>query len=251
MSGHSKWKTIQHKKGAADAKRGQVFSKLSKEISIVARAGGGDPAMNAGLRSLIAKAKNSNMPTENVERAIKKGTGELAGGQLEEVVYEGFAAGGVALVIKVLTDNKNRAAAEIRHIFTKFGSNLAAQGAVARNFKRKGQILIDAATVDEDKLLGIALEAGAEDVQQDDGMFDVLTDPLAFTNVLEIIEKSGLKPVSSEITMIPDNYLTVTDKSMAAHIMKFIEALEENDDVQNVYSNLDVPESVLKELESK
>ncbi|MBI2442073.1 MAG: YebC/PmpR family DNA-binding transcriptional regulator [Lentisphaerae bacterium] len=249
MSGHSKWKTIQHKKGAADAARGRVFSKLSKELSIVARAGGGDPDMNPALRTLIVKAKSSNMPADNVERAIKKGTGELAGGQLEEVTYEGYAGGGVALVIKVLTDNKNRAAAEIRHIFTKFGSNLAGQGAVARSFKRKGQILVEAATVDEDKLMGIALDAGADDMQRDGDMFEIITDPADYETVASALEKAGVKSASSEITLIPDAYVGVADKTTAANIIKFVDALEENEDVQNVYSNLDVDEAVLKDLE--
>lgn len=251
MSGHSKWKTIQHKKGAADAKRGKIFSKLSKELTIAARAGGGDPQMNATLRNIVAKAKEANMPADNVERAIKKGTGELAGGQLEEVTYEGFIAGGIALVVKVLTDNKNRAASEVRHIFTKFGSNLAAQGAVSRYFKRKGQILVEAAAVEEDKLMGIVLDAGAEDMQQDDGLFDIVTDPANFPAVVEALEKAGLKSASAEITLIPDNYVSVSDKATAANALKFIEALEDNDDVQNVYSNMDIDDKILKELEQK
>lgn len=251
MSGHSKWKTIQHKKGAADAKRGKIFSKLSKELTIAARAGGGDQNMNASLRNLVIKAKESNMPSDNVERAIKKGTGELEGGQLDEVTYEGFAGGGVALVIKVLTDNKNRAASEIRHIFTKFGSNLAVQGAVARNFKRKGQILVEVATVEEDKLMDIVLNAGAEDMQNDDGVFDVVTEPSGFQAVVDALEKAKIKTVSAEITLIPDSYVTVSDKAIAGNIMKFIEALEDNDDVQDVYSNIDIDEKTLKELEQK
>ncbi len=251
MSGHSKWKTIQHKKGAADAKRGKIFSKLSKELTIAARSGGGDPNMNASLRNIIIKAKESNMPADNVDRAIKKGTGELEGGQLDEVTYEGFAGGGVAMVIKVLTDNKNRAASEIRHIFTRYGSNLAVQGAVARNFKRKGQILVETSTVDEDKLMNIVLDAGAEDMQQDDGVFDIVTEPAAFQAVVDALEKAGIKTASAEITLIPDSYVTVTDKTVAANALKFIEALEDNDDVQNVYSNLDVDEKILKELEQK
>jgi len=251
MSGHSKWKTIQHKKGAADAKRGKIFSKLSKELTIAARSGGGDPNMNASLRNIIIMAKESNMPADNADRAIKKGTGELEGGQLDEVTYEGFAGGGVAMVIKVLTDNKNRAASEIRHIFTRYGSNLAVQGAVARNFKRKGQILVETSTVDEDKLMNIVLDAGAEDMQQDDGVFDIVTEPAAFQAVVDALEKAGIKTASAEITLIPDSYVTVTDKTVAANALKFIEALEDNDDVQNVYSNLDVDEKILKELEQK
>ena len=249
MSGHSKWKTIAHKKGAADAKRGKIFSKLSKELTIAARAGGSNADMNSTLRMLMIKAKSSNMPAENVDRAIKKGTGELDGGRLEEIIYEGYAGGGVALVVNVLTDNKNRAASDVRHIFTKFGSNLAGQGAVMRSFKRKGQILVDAAAVDEDKLMGIVLDAGGEDIQQDDGEFEVLTDPANYEAVCAALEKDGIKPSSSEITLIPDSYVSITDKGVASTIMKFIETLEDNDDVQYVYSNLDVDDSVLKELE--
>ncbi len=249
MSGHSKWKTIAHKKGAADAKRGKIFSKLSKELTIAARAGGGNPEMNPALRVLMIKAKSSNMPADNVERAVKKGTGELEGGRLEEIIYEGYAGGGVALVVAVLTDNKNRAASDVRHIFTKFGSNLAGQGSVVRNFKRKGQILVDAAAIEEDKLMSIVLDAGGEDMQQDDETFEVLTDPANYEAVCAALEKEGIKPSSSEITLMPDSYVSITDKAVAANIMKFIETLEDNDDVQNVYSNLDVDDSVLQELE--
>ncbi len=251
MSGHSKWKTIQHKKGAADAKRGQIFSRLSKELTLSARAGGGNPDMNPSLRTIMNKARAANMPADNVERAIKKGTGEIAGAQLEEIVYEGYAGGGVALIVKALTDNKNRAASEIRHIFTRFGSNLAGPGSVMRNFKRKGQILVDAGAVEEEKLMSIVLEAGAEDMQQDGGVFEVITEPAEYQAVMDALEKAGIKTTSAEITLIPDSYMNVTDKSVASHVMKFIEALEENDDVQNVYSNLDVDEALLAELESK
>ncbi len=251
MSGHSKWKTIAHKKGAADAKRGKIFSKMSKEISIAARAGGGNPDMNPALRTLMLKAKSYNMPSDNVERAIKKGTGELEGGRLEEVVYEGYTGGGVALVIKVLTDNKNRAASEVRHIFTKFGSNFASQGSVVRNFQRKGQILVEASAVEEDKLMSIVLDAGAEDMQQDGDVFEIITEPANYEAVAAALEKAAIKTVSSEITLIPDSYVTVTDKALAANIMKFIETLEDNEDVQNVYSSLDVNEAVLEELEQK
>lgn len=250
MSGHSKWKTIQHKKGLADAKRGNIFSKLSREISISVREGGGDPGMNASLRALLLKAKGANMPSDNVERAIKKGTGTQEGSRLEEVFYEGYASGGVAIVVKVLTDNKNRAAAEIRHIFTKYGSNLATQGAVARSFKRKGQIFVDASTVDEDKLMGIVLDAGAEDMQRDDGMFEIVTDPTCFLAVVDALEKAGINTVGSEITLLPDNVVPVTDKAAASAIMKFIEALEENDDVQNVYSNMDLDDAILKDFKT-
>jgi len=251
MSGHSKWKTIQHKKGAADAKRGKIFSKLSKELTIAARAGGGDPNMNVSLRNLIVKAKGFNMPADNVDRAIKKGTGELDGGRLDEVTYEGFTGGGVALVVSVLTDNKNRAASEIRHIFTKFGTSLAVQGAVVRSFKRKGQVLVETSTVEEDKLMDIVLTAGAEDMQDDDGVYDIVTEPAAFQAVVDALEKAQIKTVSAEITLIPDIFVTINDKAIAANVLKFIEALEDNDDVQNVYSNMDIDEKIMKELEEK
>lgn len=252
MSGHSKWKTIQHKKGAADAKRGNIFSKLSREISIAAREGGGDPEMNASLRTLLIKAKSANMPSENIERAIKKGTGTLEGSRLEEVFYEGYGPGGVAIVVKALTDNRNRAAAEIRHVFTKFGCSLAdRQGAVMRSFKRRGQIFVDASTVDEDKLMGLVLDAGAEDMRRDGDMFEIITEPSCFLDVVDALEKSNIAAASSEVTLLSDNTLPVTNKADASTIMKFIETLEDSDDVQNVYSNMDLDDSVLSEVEEK
>lgn len=251
MSGHSKWKTIQHKKGAADAKRGNIFSKLSREIAIAAREGGGNPEMNASLRALLVKAKSANMPSDNIERAIKKGTGALEGARLEEVFYEGYGPCGVALVVKVLTDNKNRAAADIRHIFSKFGGSLAAQGAVMRSFKRKGQVFVDASIVEEDKLMSLVLDSGAEDMRKDDGMFEIVTDPGDFLAVVDALEKAGIPSAGSEITLLSESLLPVMNKADASAIMKFIEALEENDDVQNVYSNVDIDDAVLKEMEEK
>lgn len=251
MSGHSKWKTIQHKKGAADAARGKIFSKISKEIMIASRQGGGKPEANASLRVLIQKARGYNMPNDNIERAIKKGTGELEGVTLDEVAYEGFAHGGVAIVVKALTDNKKRAAAEIRHIFTAHGSNFATQGAVSRGFKRKGQILVDAAVVDEGKLMDIVIEAGAEDMSRDGDQFEIITDPSGFDAVVEALEKAGIKRNSAEVTMVPDIYVTITDKSTAKSLMKFVEELDNNDDVQDVYTNLDVDEGVLAEIEKE
>ncbi len=245
MSGHSKWKTIQHKKGAADAKRGKIFSKMAKELMIVAKAGGGSPETNASLRTLIARCKAVSMPNDNIERAIKKGTGEIAGAQMEEITYEGFADGGVGVVVKVLTDNKNRAAAEIRHLFSKQGSSLAAQGAVSRGFKRRGQIFVDAAGMDEEKLMDIVLTAGAEDMSPDGEQFEILTDPNDFPAVCEALEKAGIKTADAEIRLVPETYVPVTDKSVAKAVMKFVEALEDNDDVQNVYTNMDVDDSVL------
>lgn len=250
MSGHSKWKTIQHKKGAADAKRGKIFSKLGKEITISAKSGGGNPDMNPSLRTLIAKARASNMPADNIERAIKKGTGELDdGSQFEEVTYEGYIGGGIAVVVKVLTDNKNRAAAEVRHVFTKFGTSFAAQGSVSRSFKRRGQILVEADVIEEDKLMTIVLDAGADDMTEDDGVYDIVTEPSSFAKVEEAIQAAGIKTVSSEITLLPDNFMAVTDKTAASTAMRFIEALEALEDVQDVYSNMDIDETILKEID--
>jgi YebC/PmpR family DNA-binding regulatory protein len=248
MSGHSKWKTIQHKKGAADAKRGKMFSKLSRELMVLARRSGGNPDMNPALRACIQKAKSINMPADNVDRAIKKGTGELGGVTYEETMYEGFAAGTVSVVVSVLTDNKNRTTAELRHIFGKHGSSLAAQGAVSRGFERKGQIIVDAAAADEDKLMGIALDAGAEDMVNDGGQFEILTDPASFSAVSEAVEKAGIKPVSAEVALVPKMYVPVSEKAVASSVLKFVSDLEDHDDVQNVYTNMDIADEVLKEL---
>ncbi|MBN1673042.1 MAG: YebC/PmpR family DNA-binding transcriptional regulator [Kiritimatiellae bacterium] len=248
MSGHSKWKTIQHKKGAADAKRGKIFSTLSKELTLVARQGGGDADTNAALRAAVQKARAANMPADNIERAIKKGTGELDGVTLEEVVFEGYAAGGVGIVVKALTDNRNRAVAEIRHIFTKYNGSMAAQGAVSRSFRRKGQIVVDCAAAEEEKLMEIILEAGAEDMNQENEQFEIITDPAVFSDVVDALERAGIKPASAEITLLPEIYVPVADKTTAASILKFVDALEDNDDVQDVYTNLDVDDSVLQEL---
>jgi len=250
MSGHSKWKTIQHKKGAQDAKRGKIFSKLSRELSVVARKGGSDPSANPALRNLIQKAKSVNMPSENIERAIKKGAGELGGEAYEEVMYEGYAAGGVAVIVMALTDNRNRTASEVRHIFSKYGSNLAAVGSVTRGFERKGQIFVDASAVDEDRLLALVLEAGAEDLKRDNGQFEILTDPSAFANVMEALEKAGIPTLGGEVSMVPQIYVPVKDKATAAALLKFVAELEDHDDVQNVYTNMDIPDEILKELKA-
>jgi len=248
MSGHSKWKTIQHKKGAADARRGKVFSKLSKELLVVARKGGSDPDKNPALRTVMQKAKSANMPADNIERAIKKGAGELEGVSFEEVVYEGYATGGVALVVIALTDNKNRAASEIRHIFTKHGSNFAAQGSVTRGFERKGQIFVDASVVEEDRLMDVILEAGAEDMKRDGEQFEVLTDPGAFTDVNEALERAEISALGAEVALVPASYVRVADKRAASSVLKFVSELEDNDDVQNVYTNMDIDDETLKQL---
>ncbi len=249
MSGHSKWATIKHKKAATDAKRGKIFSKLAREIMVAARQGGGDPSVNITLRSLIQKAKSVNMPAENVERAIKKGTGELDAGQsFEEVIYEAFGPGGVGIIVQVLTDNRNRSAAEVRHLFSRHNISLGAQGSVARGFRRRGVIRVPADKVAEDRLMEIALEAGADDMERDDGQFVVTTEPAALARVTEAITAAGLPVEQSEVTLQPDLWVTVTDPAVAREIVKLVEALEDLDDVQNVYTNLDVDEALLGEI---
>ncbi len=245
MSGHSKWATIKHKKGAADAKRGKVFSKIAKEIMVVARQGGGDPSANITLRTLIQKAKGVNMPNDNIDRAIKKGTGESGGAVFEEVVYEGYASGGVALIVYVLTDNRNRAAAEIRHIFKKHGSDFAAQGAVSRGFERKGQIIVDASSIEEDQLMDVALEAGADDMLHDGDQFEILTDPSVFNEVCDAVEAAGIEAINKEVTLLPTLPVPISDVGQARSVMKFVAALEDNDDVQNVYTSIDMSDEVL------
>lgn len=241
MSGHSKWATIKHAKGAADAKRGQLFTKFIKEISIAARMGGGDPAANPRLRTAILKARAANMPKDNIERAIKKGTGELGGAVYEEKLYEGYGPGGVAILVEVLTDNNNRAVANVRNIFSKSGGNLGATGSVAYMFNRKGVIEYDAEAVKEDEVMEVALEAGAEDIVTEDGVITVTTDPADFEGVLEVLQGKGYESVSAEVAMVPDMYSSV-DTETATKLQKLIDRLEEDDDVQNVYTNADFPE---------
>lgn len=248
MSGHSKWATIKHKKAATDAKRGKIFSKLAKEITICARGGGGDPAANISLRTLLAKAKQVNMPSDNIDRAIKKGTGELQGAALEEIMFEAYAAGGVALIVQCLSDNRNRTVAEVRHVITRQGGSLAGQGQVMRSFQRKGQIFVDASKVEEDKLMELILEAGADDMTKEEGQFEILTDPSAFNQVVEALNKADIPTESSEVSLIPDNYVPVTEKDKASVLLNFIEELEELDDVQNVYTNADIDDKVMEQI---
>jgi len=246
MSGHSKWATIKHKKGAADAKRGQMFTKLIKEISIAARMGGGDPDSNPRLRTAVLKAKAANMPKDNVERAIKKGTGELEGVNYEELTYEAYAPGGVAVLIEVLTDNKNRAAADVRNILNKAGGSLATAGAVSRLFKRKGIITFDAEKYTEDQIMEAALEGGAEDVTTSEGIIEVTTAPEDFETVLNTLNAKNFESMSAEVSMVPDAEVSL-DKDATSKVMKMIDRLEENDDVQNVYHNLEIPEDYEEE----
>jgi YebC/PmpR family DNA-binding regulatory protein len=241
MSGHSKWATIKHKKGAADAKRGQMFTKLIKEISIAARMGGGDPEGNPRLRTAVLKARGANMPKDNIDRAIKKGTGELEGVNYEELTYEAYAPGGVAVLIEVLTDNKNRAAADVRNILTRGGGNLATAGAVSRLFKRQGIITFDGEKYTEDQIMEAALEGGAEDVALSDGVIEVTTAPEDFETAMNALNAKSFETISAEISMVPEAGVTL-DNDATAKILRLIDRLEENDDVQNVYSNIEIPE---------
>jgi YebC/PmpR family DNA-binding regulatory protein len=241
MSGHSKWATIKHKKGAADAKRGQVFTKLIKEISIAARLGGGDANSNPRLRTAVLKARVANMPKDNIDRAIKKGLGELDGVSYTEITYEAYGPGGVAILVDVLTDNKNRTAADIRYILSKGGGNLGEAGSVAYLFKRKGVIGYDASKYTEDRILEVALEAGAEDVSTEGASIEVTTDPEDFEKVLGALEKAGLEHDSAEITKAADTYISL-DNEKTGKVIRLIERLDDHDDVQSVSSNIDIPD---------
>ena len=252
MSGHNKWSTIKHKKGAADAKRGKIFSRIAKEMTIVAKSGGGDPGSNPTLRTLIAKAKACNMPNENIDRAIKKGTGELAAEVLEEITYEGYAQGGVGLVVKVLTDNKNRAAAEVRNIFKKNGSDFAGLGSVSRGFERKGTIMVPSAEgVTEDSLMEVVLGSGADDMVAEEGGFTITCQPVAFSEVCAALEAAGIKfdQENSQVGLVALTTVPVTDVSVAKAVNKFVAALEDHDDVQDVYHNMDIDDAVAAQLE--
>jgi YebC/PmpR family DNA-binding regulatory protein len=241
MSGHNKWASIKHKKGATDAKRGQLFTKLIKEISVAARLGGGDPDANPRLRAAVLKARISNMPRDNVDRAIKKGTGELEGVQFTELTYEGYGPGGVALLINILTDNKNRAAAEIRNILGKHGGSLGAAGSVAYLFKRKGVIALDATKYAEDDVIAVALDAGAADVTNDGKSIEVTTTPETFEAVLDAISAAKLERTFAEVSMVPDTSVTL-EPDATRKALRLIELIEEHDDVQSVASNINVPD---------
>ena len=245
MSGHSKWSTIKHKKAAADAKRGQAFTRLIREITVAARAGGGDPSGNSRLRTAIAAAKDANMPSDNITRAIKKGTGELEGVQIEEVTYEGYGPGGVAVLVEAVTDNKNRTLPEIRHIFSKRGGNLAAANSVAWMFEKKGYLVVDTEAMPEDQLLEVVLEAGAEDMRRDGSNFEIFTTPEDFDTVKEAMKSKAINPIASEVAMIPKNTVKA-DASEARKVIGLVEALEDHDDVQHVWANFDIDESELE-----
>jgi len=246
MSGHSKWATIKHKKAATDAKRGKSFTRIIKEIMIAAR-NGGDPDMNPRLRTAITAAKGVSMPSDNIKKAIMRGTGELEGGQIDEVMFEGYGPGGAAVLVMVATDNRNRTVSEIRHMFSKNGGNLGEQGSVAWMFERKSQILLPIEKASEDQLMNIVLDAGADDLRNDGDSWDVLSPPEAHDAVLQAVTKAGIATSSAEIGMIPKNLMRIEGKNAAAMI-RLSEALEEHDDVQNVYSNFDVDESEIEAL---
>jgi YebC/PmpR family DNA-binding regulatory protein len=244
MSGHSKWATIKHKKAATDAKRGRIFTRLIREITIAAR-GGGDPNTNPRLRTAIAAAKNENMPNENIERAVLRGTGQLEGEQFEEVTFEGYGPGGVGMLVQVVTTNRNRVVGEIRHVMGKNGGNLAEAGAVGWMFHRKGEIVVPKEQANEDKMLGVVLDAGADDLRDDGSTWYVVTPPEAFETVREALGKAGIKPVSAEMGMVPQNYIKLTGPQ-AGQMLRLVEALEEHDDVQHVYANFDIDESEIQ-----
>jgi YebC/PmpR family DNA-binding regulatory protein len=247
MSGHSKWATTKRKKAVIDGKRGKIFTKIIREIIVAARIGGGDLAGNTKLRLAVDKAKANNMPAENYQRAIKKGTGELEGVNYESLTYEGYGPGGVAVVVDCLTDNKNRTASEIRSIFTKGNGNMGEPGSVAWMFKRKGLILVPKGSLAEDQVMEWALDAGAEDMQASEETFDVTTAMEDFDKVKQALEAHGIVPASAELTMVPANYIKLEGKD-AEQMLKLMDALEDNDDVQNVYANFDIPQEVMDAL---
>lgn len=241
MSGHSKWHSIKHKKGALDAKRGKLFTKLIKEITVAARTGGGDPDANARLRKAISDAKAGNMPNDTIDRAVKRGTGELEGTTYDEITYEGYGPGGVAVMVDSLTDNRNRTVAEIRHIFSKNGGNLGESGSVGWLFEKKGYIVIDKQVKSEDELFEIVTDAGAEDLRDDEDSFEVITTPDSFDSVLAAVKKAGLEPEVAEVTMLPQNYIKLED-NQAKQMLKLMDALEDHDDIQKVHANFDISE---------
>jgi YebC/PmpR family DNA-binding regulatory protein len=245
MSGHSKWSTIKRKKGALDAKKGKIFSKLAKEVTVAARVGGGDPSSNARLRTVLLACKAANMPKDNVDRAVKKGTGEIPGVQYEEVRYEGYGPAGVAIIIDVLTDNKRRTVAEVRHVLAKFGGSMAENGAVTWNFEQKGMVTVSKENLTDDMIFEKAIEAGADDVDTDGDMYEIATGPTALHSVAQELEKMGLSIEEAKLTMLPKTTVEVDTKA-ASTLLKLMEAIEENDDVQDVYSNADISDEAME-----
>jgi YebC/PmpR family DNA-binding regulatory protein len=246
MSGHSKWHTIKHKKGAADAKRGKIFTRIIKELTVAARNGGGDANSNPRLRTVIAEAKSVNMPADNIKRAIQRGTGELPGVSYEEITYEAYGPGGVAIMIEVLTDNKNRTVGEMRHALSKYGGNLGEANSVAWMFEKKGYIVVEKSKADEDKLMSAVIDAGADDMRDDDDNWEIVTPPDAYDGVLEAVKALGIEPAASEIAMLPQNYVKLEGKT-AQQMIKLMEAAEDHEDTKKVWSNADIEE---KEIEA-
>ncbi len=246
MSGHSKWHTIKHKKGAADAKRGKVFTRIIKELTVAARNGGGDPAINPRLRTIIADAKSVNMPADNIKKAIQRGTGELPGVSYEEVTYEGYGPGGAALIIECMTDNKNRTVGEIRHTLGKHSGNLGESNSVAWMFSKKGYVVVEKSAAEEEQLLNTALEVGADDVRDDGDNWEIISDPSAFEAVRDAVKALGIEPATAQVVMLPQNYVKLEGKD-AAQMIRLMEAIEDHDDVQHVWSNFDIEE---KEIEA-
>jgi YebC/PmpR family DNA-binding regulatory protein len=247
MSGHSKWATIKHKKGALDAKRGKIFTRLIKEITMAAKSGGGDADGNPRLRTAIAAAKAENMPADNIKRAVQRGTGELPGATYEEILFEGYGPGGVALLVDVTTDNRNRTVSEVRHMLGKNGGNLGESGSVAWMFHKKGEIVVPKTAAKEDDLMGIVLENGGEDLNDGGDNWEIITDPGAYEAVLEAVKKAGLEVVHSQVGMVPQNYIKL-EGAAANQMIRLLEAIEDHDDVQNVYSNFDFDQKQLEEV---
>ena len=247
MSGHNKWSSIKHKKAAVDAKRGKIFTKLIKEITIAAKTGGGNVEMNPRLRSAVAAAKDANMPKENIEKAIKRGTGELEGVNYEEIVYEGYGPGGAAVMVEILTDNRNRTASDIRYIFNKYNGKLGETGCVSYQFEKKGYMTVSKENADEDTLFDLVLDAGAEDIVEEDDFFEIYCEVTSFENVKKVLEENNIKYSNDSLTMIPQNSVTLEGKE-AETMIKLMNALEDSDDVQKVYSNFDIDEKLLEKL---
>jgi YebC/PmpR family DNA-binding regulatory protein len=248
MSGHSKWSTIKRKKGANDAKRGKIFTRLIKEITVAARSGGGDPEGNPRLRSAIISAKADNMPKDNIARAIKKGTGEIAGEVYDEILYEGYGPGGVAVLVECMTDNRNRTVADVRHYFTKSNGNLGESGCVAWMFEKKGLILVDKETASEEELMDQALEAGAEDIVEEDSEFQIFTAPEELDDVRDALEEAGVVFLEASVSMIPKNTVDVTEEKVGRALLKLLENLEDHEDVQNVHANFDIDDELMEQL---
>ena len=248
MSGHSKWSTIKHKKGATDAKRGRIFTRLIKEITVAARMGGGDPDGNPRLRAAITSAKTENMPKDNIVRAIKKGTGEIEGAVYDEILYEGYGPGGVAVLVECMTDNRNRTVADVRHFFAKNNGNLGATGCVSWMFDKKGLLQVEKEGLTEEELMDMALEAGAEDVVEEDDEFQVITSPETFDEAYNALESKKVKFIEAAITRIPQNSVEVTDEKVAISLLKLLESLEDHDDVQKVHANFDIDSDLMEKL---